>query len=974
MNINNARHTVSVILPLWVALFCFTTVVGLLFQKLILPSIPSLHAGFGLMKNDAIYFHHVAEAMAANIQLNGWSWDTFWPTAQGATGNVAVLATLYALFGVDPSLILPVNAALHATSGILVLLIVQLLCPDKVGRVAGVFAAILFVVLPSGLNWYAQVHKDGYAIAGTLLVLYAWLRFLNHHTGMRSMAIFVLGTLAGVALILFVRPYNTVFLGVAITLWMIAIVLFALLQSSWKTQRGYLFVSALVWLMLLFVAATVGHNAAQVSNIYNEWDGTAQSNSTKKVCSDWHWEKNSWLPASVEKYAETAARTRAGLICANFDAASNVDRERLPASVAGIVAYMPRAVAVSLLAPFPDMWFPASATRLVGAMEILIWYLLIPGMFLAIRYYGSKGMLLCLLFALCYLAIYGFTIGNLGTLHRVRYPFLLLFMAVGVLGWTGYLAQNRFYQVRIRHWFVSDPEKVISIEKVLASEGSGDKAETHVSLRKRAVGGGLLVSAITMLSFLGFFFRDVLMAHEFGIGTQMDAFFIAMLIPMFMVNVFGQSFGSTSVSLYLRERQQHGEQHGANVVRQLAYMVTLCLLAISLLLALLAPVIMPLLGWNFSTDTVELSRYLFYGALPLLLFSGMVVLGNAILSARMHFSVPAWSQAVVPLFAIGALLVAGRQLGIAAVLIGMVLGQLVNLILVQLYLRRNGLSVMPKKDGGVKLPRRATRQFVSLVLAAIFLQVSLLVDNGMASSLDVGSVAALGLGYKVVFFVTGVIGTGISMVLLPYFVSFIVKRDVVSANRELSMLMSLATLLGIITSLVIYYVAPPVMQWLFVGGKVNAQDIDSVIRVIHMGILQVPFFTCQLILIKYATASHDNRSILIASVLGMVVNIVLNYILMQRMGVSGIAAATTLSMFCSAAVLLWMVHRQGNMLWLDVLLSGLVWILFLTMMLCLHFQSYSGVVVSAIAILMATFILNYEKASIDRQPAEGYPN
>ncbi len=961
------RKSVSVVLPLWVVLFCFTTVVALLFQKLILPSIPSMHAGFGLMHNDAIYFHHVAEAMAAKIQASGWSWDAIWPSATGARGNVAVLAILYALFGVDPSLVLPINAVLHATSGILILLIVQLLCPGKVGRTAGILSAVLFVVLPSSLNWYAQVHKDGYAIAGTLLVLYAWLRFFKYHTGLRAIVIFVVASLAGAALILFVRPYNTVFLTVATAFWLVAVALFALFQSSWRLQKSYFFVSVFVWLLFLMVAVTFGHSAAQDSNPYSRWNGAPQSDA--EVCTKWHWQQSSWLPATVEKYAETAARTRAGLICTNFDAASNVDRERLPNSVPAIIAYMPRVFAVALLAPFPDMWFPMSATRLVGALEILIWYLLIPGVFLAIRYYGSKGLMLCLLFVLCYLAIDGFIIGNVGTLHRVRYPFLLLLMSIGVMGWVGLIEKSRFFQERIKQWFTNDLKSPVSVEKVLTGDGEDAGTEQRSLVRKRAAGGGMLVSAITLLSFLGFFFRDVLMAHEFGIGEQMDAFFVAMLIPMFMVNVFGQSFGSTSVSVYMRERLL-GEQHGASVVRHLAYIVTLSLLALSLLLALFAPAIIPLLGWNFSAETIDLSRYLLYGALPLLLFSGMVVLGNAILSARMHFSVPAWSQAVVPLFAIGALLVAGRQLGIAAVVIGMVLGQLVNLILVQLYLRRDGLSVMPKRNNGsFALPEDSKKQFMALVLAAIFLQLSLLVDNGMASSLDVGSVASLGLGYKVVFFVTGVIGTGISMVLLPYFVSFIIKRDVVSANRELSMLMSLATLLGIVTSLAVYYVAPPVMQLLFAGGGVDADDVDTVIRVIRMGILQIPFFACQLILMKYATAMHDNRSILISSVVGMIVNIALNYILMQRMGVAGIAAATTLSMFCSAAILLWMVHRQGNMSWLDVLLSGLVWILFLTMMLCIHFQSYSGVVVSVIAMLLGIFILNYEKASLNRQPA-----
>lgn len=635
---------------------------------------------------------------------------------------------------------------------------------------------------------------------------------------------------------------------------------------------------------------------------------------------------------------------------------------------------MPRALAMALFGPFPDMWFnPPSVTRMVGALELLVWYLLIPGVLLAIRYYGSRGMMLCMLFALCYLAIYGFTIGNMGTLHRVRYPFLLLFMAVGVAGWFGLAARSRFFQERIRGCLSADPDRRTSLDQVLAVDSETSGTEQVRALRKRAAGGGALVSGITLLSFVGFFFRDVLMANQFGIGEQMDAFFVAMLVPMFMVNVFGQSFGATSVSVYMQARRQ-GERHGARMARHLSYIVTLFLLVLALLLALFAPLVVSLLGWNFAAGTAGLTRYLLYGALPLLLFSGMVVLGNAILSARMRFAVPAWSQAVVPLFAIGALFVAGEQLGVAAVLIGMVAGQLANLMLVQIHLRREQLSVLPGRDDrDIVLPEGSKKQFAALVLAAVFLQISLLVDHGMASSLDAGSVAALGLGYKAVFFITGIIGAGISMVLLPYFVSYIVKRDLVAANRELSLLISLATVLGMITSLLIYFVAPPVMHVLFAGGRIDTGDIDTVVRVIHMGILQVPFFACQLILVKYATAAHDNRSVLFSSVIATVVNIVLNYLLMQRMGVSGIAAATTLAMFCGAAVLLWRVHRQGNMSWLDVLLSGLVWMLFLTMMLCIHFRSYSGVFVSVVAMLLATLILNREKASLRQRPIPSSP-
>jgi len=483
---NNYSNSVG--LQLWVVSFCFTILMGLLFQKMMLPNIPSIYAGIGLMKTDSLYFHNTAVEMAGRIQTLGWSLDTIWPSSPGSKGNVTVLAIMYALFGVDPTLVLPINAVLHASSGVLVLLIVRLLCPGRVGLVAGVISAALFVALPSSLNWYAQVHKDGYAIAGTLLVLYAWLRFLNHHTDLRSIVLFVLASLAGVALILFVRPYNTVLLAAAITIWILVSALFSLVQSSWRRQGRYFLALLLVWLIILGCAAQFGIGQASVNS---EWSGrtyysssslststakeaalVSSSTSTAKeaalVCTNWHWQKTSCLPKFVDKYAEIVAKTRSAVICGYFDAPSNMDQDRLPNSVLSMIAYMPRAMEVSLLGPFPNMWFPTSMTRMVGTLEICIWYLLIPGFFLAFRYYRSNGLVLCVLFAASYLAVFGFTIANMGSMHRVRYPFLLLFMAVGVMGWAGLLARSHLLQARIKQYFVCLHGKMLWLDVLLA--------------------------------------------------------------------------------------------------------------------------------------------------------------------------------------------------------------------------------------------------------------------------------------------------------------------------------------------------------------------------------------------------------------------------------------------------------------------------------------------------------------------------
>ena len=115
----DAKYNTNERLALWVLFFSFSTVTALLFQKLLLPHLPSMHAGSGLLFGDAEYFHQVASTVADKINQNGWTEWSLFPDV-GATANVALLSALYALFGKDPSLIIPVNAAVHATCGLLI--------------------------------------------------------------------------------------------------------------------------------------------------------------------------------------------------------------------------------------------------------------------------------------------------------------------------------------------------------------------------------------------------------------------------------------------------------------------------------------------------------------------------------------------------------------------------------------------------------------------------------------------------------------------------------------------------------------------------------------------------------------------------------------------------------------------------------------------------------------------------------------
>ena len=772
--------------------------------------------------------------MADHIQKDGWSLQNLWPRAQGMGGQVAILSALYAIFGVDPALMLPINAVLHATSGIMMFLIAQLLYPGRTGRIAGVAAAVLFVVFPSSLNWYAQVHKDGFAITGTLLIMYAWLRFYLAHDGTKSVMYFVAGSILGVLLIVFVRPYNTIFLVVASAAWICFALIIAMIRSEWRLMGRYFISSFLVWILFTGVAVLgVKHEP----NNYEEWAGKEYAEKVggiPEICENWEWQSGSVLPAFLEKYAEMAARTRAGLICSNYDAASTIDRSRLPRNVTDIILYMPRTFALALFAPFPDMWFnPPSLTRIIGAFELCVWYLLVPGVFLALRERGSNGLMLCIGFALTYLAIYGFTIGNLGTLHRVRYPFLMFFMMVGIIGWLRMLDRRGFVDWCMRSL---NQRGSLTLSETFEGEKTGKE-------RKQVVGLGIYVSILTLLAFIGFFYRDVLMAQIFGLGSELDAFFVALLIPMTIVTIICIPLGAAFTPHFLEATESSNRERVRKLISSLSATSLIALFLLCVTLFIVAKYLLPYV--TLSNRDADFGRVheLVVLALPILLFSGPVIVGNAVLNALGKVVRTGLAQLVVPIIAILSILVFSRGHGVEAAMVGMVIGQLLNLFILEFNLRLHGFTLLPLYNAACAASLRSlASQYFPLIASAFFVSVALLVNTLLAMSFPDGGASVFNLGNKIVMLMTGLISAAISTVMLPYFSAMIAKNHVVAARRELSIFLLLLTFVTVPVCVVLFVYSQQIVELIFEGGSFDANDVGPVSRVMRYAVVQIPFF------------------------------------------------------------------------------------------------------------------------------------
>ncbi len=914
---------------IWVVFFCYSICAALIFQKLMLPNLSLIQTGSGLITNDANYFDSVASSLASEIKANGWSSMRLYP-ANGAPGNVAILGALYVFFGQDSSLAIPIASVLHAMGGLFIFLLARELANKAViGICAGVIAGSLFVLFPSALVWYSQNLKDTYAIAGMLLTLLIWVKAIKNPSTNLAWCWLVLGNLVAMVLVVIVRPYTLKLLLVAALGVVFVYGISAILRHEINARRKLIGFFLIVVVMLVGgIKGTETLGGTQPDKLYANWqDETPEQ---------WQWIKSSWVPENIESYIATASKTRVSLIAYGLrvNAKSMIDEDVKPQRTSEIIAYLPRVLQVALFAPFPSSWFTNfSLPRLVAVGEMSIFYLCVPGIFMLLIYNRRPPVLMALYFACFFLLIYGFTQANIGTLYRYRYGYWFVMLTLGLLGYCTWLDKTGRLKGLLDR--LSRPALLVSYEESLML--------TAKPTRKEAISSGSAVMGLTLLTFMGFFLRDIMMAQTFGLGPVLDSFFVVLLIPMFIVTVLCMPLGLAFVPIYLEVKERLKHQDSRNMVSRTSFWVIMSLLVVCFILYLTGSFILPILSVKGSFIDIPELISLFDITLPILLFSGIVILGNSVLNANGRAVLSSAAQLVVPISTILALLLFGSSYGVKVVIYGMVIGQLANLLIVQYYLKFYDISLLPRLDLGNHnewIP--LILQYLPLVMSAFFAASAAPVATFLAISLPEGAISALNLGNKVVFFVTGLLGTAISTVMLPYFSELIIKRHIISARRELSFFVLLSTFISVPICIVLFVESELIIRLMFEGRAFSSGDTKLVARVMQYAVVQIPFFVCNSILFKFAIATKHVFATSIIAFLGLLVNIGASIFLMKYMSVGGIALGASVSMLFSTGILILVLVRYWHISKFDALVIFLNWLLFVTFLMCLHFESITG--------------------------------
>jgi putative peptidoglycan lipid II flippase len=452
-----------------------------------------------------------------------------------------------------------------------------------------------------------------------------------------------------------------------------------------------------------------------------------------------------------------------------------------------------------------------------------------------------------------------------------------------------------------------------------AGPGPAAPAPRQGLLRSTAV-----FSAMTLLSRVAGFVRDLLQATLFGTGGAMSAFIVAYRIPNFLRRVFAEGSMAMAFVPVLNEIRERGDKAALkDFIDHMAGALCAVVLLVCAIGVLLAPGITAVFtpGALDEPTKFALTAQMLRITFPYLLFISMMSLAASILNSTGRFALPAFTPVLHNLTMIAAMFWLAPRFEVPPV--GLAWGVLIAgfLQLVLLWPALGRLGLRPRLKLGFRHPdvRRVAKLMLPTLFSSSVAQVNLLVGTAFASLLADGSQDWLYYSDRLIEFPLGLFGVALGTVILPHLSRRHAAADGPGYSRSLDWGMRMALLAGIPAGLGLLLLAEPITATIYNYGRFTAFDTRMAAVSLTAMSIGVPAFMLSKVLAPAFYARQDTRTPMRAAILTVVANVILTVALTTPWWKSGadcahggIALATALAGILNAW-LLWRYLRAGGL-------------------------------------------------------------
>lgn len=409
---------------------------------------------------------------------------------------------------------------------------------------------------------------------------------------------------------------------------------------------------------------------------------------------------------------------------------------------------------------------------------------------------------------------------------------------------------------------------------------------------KKAV---ILIMVLTIFSkFIGFF-RDITLSYFYGASGVSDAYLISLTIPTVIFGFVATGISTGYIPMYSRIEEKEGEQQSKAYTNNLLNILFAFATLVVIAGLIFTETLVKLFASGFTGDILELAITFTRISIVGIYFTMAIRILSAYLNMKKYYVVPTLIGLPLNIVLIASIVLSDRYDFILLLAIGNVAAIVIQFLILLYFSYRKGFRyqfIFNLKDQHIQ---NMVFLAIPVIIGSSVNQINKLVDRTLASQISVGGISALNYANTLNLFVQGVFVVSISTVMYPLISKMASKGNLDGLKKALAQAITGINLLVIPATIGSLLFAEPIVALLFGRGAFDEQAVAMTSAAFFFYSIGMIGYGLREVLSRAFYSMQDTRTPMINAAIAMLLNIVLNFILSQYLGIGGLALATSIS-------------------------------------------------------------------------------
>lgn len=423
-------------------------------------------------------------------------------------------------------------------------------------------------------------------------------------------------------------------------------------------------------------------------------------------------------------------------------------------------------------------------------------------------------------------------------------------------------------------------------------------------MARAAAGFATVTAGVKLAAFV----KEAVVAASFGVSGAMDAYLMGLMLIGVPMGLLLNAVQTAFIPQFIEVRESRGTQAGAVFLRSAASGTLVAMAAVLLVWLAMLPWLIGLVGHGFDPAKREVVRTMFFWLVPYYFLNGLNLLGHGALQAEKRFLPSAFAPLCTSLATIAIVLAVGGD--IHALLVSVAAGSLLEALVVQWQLRRAGLSLWPGRLFGSSEIGLLAKGSTVLLGGSFVVAFSPMIEQGLASGLGKGTVAAMGYANKLPAMLSAILVTAVGVTVLPFFSEMLARGDEARCRRAFRRY-ALVLLAG--SSLLVIClgaISEQLVALVYQRGAFHPEDTQLVSQILRAYLVQIPGALVAMLTMRLLIARGAYAVVAIVNALTVLGSGALAWTLSRRLGAVGIALGLSIGPTVSAVFLVVLALRS----------------------------------------------------------------